>query len=183
MTVFIHVRCRGSGFTWGKACRSTKDAASWLANHLLFLRRQMGDRFLTHTIVVDCDSDILSRITEICKREGIAIEVSPPYAHEANGGAESSGKTLMIRERCMHVEAGLPEYFWRFALDYSLTVLNLTPQIHRVDQKAPFTLLAEAMGRNPSECEPYCCAWGNRSRELRLTYDHESSKIGLMTIY
>ena len=155
MTVFIHVRCRGTGFSWGKACRLTKDAASWLINHLLFLRHQMGDQFLTRMIVVDCDSDILSRITEICKGEGIAIDPSPPYAHEANGGAESSGKTAMIRERCMRVEAGIPEYFWPFALDYSLTVLNLTPQMHRVDWKAPFTLLAEAMGRNPSECEPY----------------------------
>ena len=90
----------------------------------------MGDRYLTRMIVVDCDSDILSRITEICKSEGSIIEVSPPYAHEANGGAESSGKTLMIKERCMMVEAGLPEYFWPFALDYSPTVLNLTPQMH-----------------------------------------------------
>ena len=79
-----------------------------LANDLLFLRRQMGDWFLTRTAVVDCDSDILSRITEICKSEGIAIEVSPPYAHEANGGAESSGNTLMTRERCMRVEQGFP---------------------------------------------------------------------------
>ena len=155
MNVFIHIRCRGSGFSWGKACKSTTDAAIWLANHLLFLRRQMGDRFLTHTIVVDCDSHILSRITEICKNEGIAIEVSPPYAHEANGGAEGSGKTIMTRERCMIIDAGLPEYFWPFALDYSLTVLNLTPQIHRVDRKSPFTLLAEAMGRGRSECKSY----------------------------
>jgi hypothetical protein len=55
----------------------------------------------------------------------------------------------------MIVEARLPEYYWPFALDYSLTVLNLTPQMHRADKKAPFTLLAEAMGRNPNECEPY----------------------------
>jgi len=146
MTVFIHTRCRGTGFSWGKACRSTTDAGIWLANHLIFLRQQMGDQFLTRTIVVDCDSHILSKIKEFCKAEGIVIEASPPHAHEVNGGAECSGKTAMLRERCMMIEASLPEYFWPFALDYSLTVLNLTPQIHRVDQKAPFTLLAEAMG-------------------------------------
>lgn len=43
MTVFIQVRCRGSGFSWGKACKLTIDAATWLANHLLLLRRQMGN--------------------------------------------------------------------------------------------------------------------------------------------
>jgi hypothetical protein len=34
-------------------------------------------------------------------------------------------------------------------LKYSLTI------IHRVEKAAPFTLLAEAVGRSPSECKPY----------------------------
>lgn len=50
----------------------------------------------------------------------------------------------------MIVEMKLPEYFWLFALNYSLTML-----IHCVEKKASFTLLAEAMGRSPSKCEPY----------------------------
>ena len=61
--------------------------------------------------MVNYDSDILSRISAVCKKEGITIKLAPLYAHEANGGAEGTGKTLIIQEMCIIIEAKLPKYF------------------------------------------------------------------------
>ena len=84
MTVLIHLWCRGSGFSLGKAYKSTKDAAIWFSSHLTFLCRQTGDWLPIRAVVVDSDSDILEpdfkhmqkgrrcyqTVTTVCLRHG-----------------------------------------------------------------------------------------------------------------
>ena len=63
------------------------------------------------------------------KEDGIEWERSPPYSQHKNGVAERMIRTLNTKARCLLFDGGLPSRFWAEAVNASVQLHRLTPQV------------------------------------------------------
>jgi hypothetical protein len=77
--------------------------------------------------------------------QGITVEPSAVYTPEQNGSAESSGKWLIIKARCMRIEANLPESLWPKIVSAAGYLMNRTPR-KSSGWKSPWQDLQECLG-------------------------------------
>ena len=81
-----------------------------------------------------------------CNEEGITLELSSPYAHEQNGGAERSGAVLIARARALHILSKLPKALGDYLFCYAGYIINRTPN-QALNWRTPFEAL---YGRKPN---------------------------------
>jgi len=67
------------------------------------------------------------RFLEFCKKEGIIRHFTVKKTPQQNGAAERMNRTLMERERCMRLHAGLPESFWAESVNHAAFLVNRSP--------------------------------------------------------
>ena len=65
--------------------------------------------------------------TDLCSREGITIEKTPPYTPSQNGKIERAGKEITIKARCIRISANLPKDLWPETISAATYILNRTP--------------------------------------------------------
>ncbi|KAF7782993.1 hypothetical protein Agabi119p4_2369 [Agaricus bisporus var. burnettii] len=61
------------------------------------------------------------------KAHGIVLNFTTPYAHQQNGKAERSMRTLLDMARTSLADSGLPQKYWADAVQTAAYVRNLTP--------------------------------------------------------
>ncbi|KAF7768677.1 hypothetical protein Agabi119p4_7920 [Agaricus bisporus var. burnettii] len=61
------------------------------------------------------------------KEHGIVLNFATPYAHQQNGKAERSMRTLLDMARTLLADSGLPQKYWADAVQTAAYVRNLTP--------------------------------------------------------
>ncbi|KAF7763932.1 hypothetical protein Agabi119p4_8469 [Agaricus bisporus var. burnettii] len=64
------------------------------------------------------------------KENGILLEFTTPYAHQQNGKAERSMRTLLEMARAMLADAGLPQKYWADAIQTAVYIRNFIPPAH-----------------------------------------------------
>jgi hypothetical protein len=74
--------------------------------------------------------------------KGITVEPSAVYTPEQNG----SGKWLIIKARCMRIEANLPESLWPKVVSAAGYLMNRTPR-KSFRWKSPRGVLQEELGK------------------------------------
>ena len=68
---------------------------------------------------------------EYRKRYGLIFEFTTPYAHQQNGTAERSLRTILDGARTAMAESGLPTKYWADAVQTTVYVRNLVPSSRR----------------------------------------------------
>src|SRR4051812_38769855 len=68
-----------------------------------------------------------NRFMEFCKQQGITRHFTVKKTPQQNGAAERMNRTLMEKERCMRLHAGLPETFWAESVNYAAYLVNRSP--------------------------------------------------------
>ncbi|KAF7778932.1 hypothetical protein Agabi119p4_3277 [Agaricus bisporus var. burnettii] len=61
------------------------------------------------------------------KEHGIVLNFTTPYAHQQNGKAERSMRTLLDMARAMLADSGLPQKYWADAVQTAAYIRNFTP--------------------------------------------------------
>jgi hypothetical protein len=61
------------------------------------------------------------------KEQGVILDFATPYAHQQNGRAERSMRTLLDMARSMLADAGLPQKYWADAVQTAAYIRNLVP--------------------------------------------------------
>jgi hypothetical protein len=61
------------------------------------------------------------------KENGIILDFTTPYAHQQNGRAERSMRTLLDMGRSMLADAGLPQKYWADAVQTAAYIRNFIP--------------------------------------------------------
>lgn len=61
------------------------------------------------------------------KEHGIVLDFTTPYAHQQNGKAERSMRTLLDTARTMLADSGLPQKFWADAVHTAVYIRNFIP--------------------------------------------------------
>jgi hypothetical protein len=61
------------------------------------------------------------------KEHGIILDFTTPYAHQQNGRAERSMRTLLDMARSMLADAGLPQKYWADAVQTAAYIRNFIP--------------------------------------------------------
>lgn len=64
---------------------------------------------------------------EYAKSNGIVLDFTTPYAHQQNGRAERSMRTLLEMARTSLADAGLPQKFWADAVQTAVYTRNFIP--------------------------------------------------------
>jgi hypothetical protein len=68
------------------------------------------------------------------------IELSPLYTQQLNGRAERFIRTMDEKGACMRHQAGTPNSWWEFAIEYAVHIYNRTP-LQRHKWKTPYEIL------------------------------------------
>jgi hypothetical protein len=68
-----------------------------------------------------------SQWDDYAKQHGIILDFTTPYAHQQNGKAERSMRTLLDIARTMHADAGLPPKYWADAVHTATYTRNFIP--------------------------------------------------------
>jgi len=64
---------------------------------------------------------------QYAKEAGIVLDFTTPYAHQQNGKAERSMRTLLNMARTMLADSGLPQKFWADAVNTAIYTQNFIP--------------------------------------------------------
>lgn len=67
------------------------------------------------------------------KEHGLIYEFTTPYAHQQNGVAERSMRTILDTARSMLAESGLPAKYWADAVQTAVYVRNFVPSSRKPD--------------------------------------------------
>ena len=102
---------------------------------------QFASRFgKTSRIRTDGGPEYTSNVfEEICRRQKIFHEKSPPHTPSMNGTAERSFGTLSPKARCIRIRAALPNTVWPLAYKYAAFLYNRSP-VERISS-TPFELV------------------------------------------
>lgn len=76
-----------------------------------------------------------------CKRSGINLEPSAPYAPQQNGVAERSWRTVVEMARTFLADSGLHHRFWAEAVRTSVYLINRMPTRSLPNGKMPFEMV------------------------------------------
>src|SRR5436190_10643897 len=68
-----------------------------------------------------------NRFIEFCKQQGITRHFTVKKTPQQNGTAKRRNRTLMEKERCMRLHAGLPKIFWAESVNYAAYLVNRSP--------------------------------------------------------
>ena len=68
-----------------------------------------------------------NRFMEFCMHQGITRHFTVKKTPQQNGAAERMNRTLMEKEMCMRLHAGLPEIFWAESVNYAAYLINRSP--------------------------------------------------------
>jgi hypothetical protein len=79
---------------------------------------------------------------EYAKENGILLDFTTPYAHQQNGKAEQSMRTLLDIARLMLADAGLPPKYWADAINTVAYTRNFIPS-----SRNPSVIPAEAWSK------------------------------------
>jgi len=67
--------------------------------------------------VFQCDNRTeYKHLLKYLTKEGIIIQLSPPYTHECNGLPERINRTIMVKVRAVLIQSNAPKYLWGEAL-------------------------------------------------------------------
>lgn len=77
---------------------------------------------------------------------GILLEQSAPYTKSQNGSAEHSGGVIIIKSRCMRIEARLPEELWPEVVRAAAYLINRTPNA-QLDWMTPAQIQPPALSK------------------------------------
>ncbi|GJR38735.1 ribonuclease H-like domain, reverse transcriptase, RNA-dependent DNA polymerase [Tanacetum coccineum] len=66
-------------------------------------------------------------ITQYCKENGIARQLTAPYSPQQNGVVERRNRTFMSTTRCMMKATNMPQNFWAEAVRHAIYILNSVP--------------------------------------------------------
>lgn len=64
---------------------------------------------------------------EFTRSNGIVCEYTTPYAHQQNGAAERSMRTILDTARSMLADSGLPTKYWADAVQTAVYIRNFVP--------------------------------------------------------
>lgn len=111
---------------------SSKSANVTFEDYLAKAERQTGKK--VKRVRMDMGKEWLNSLwTEYGKEHGIAYEFTTPYAHQQNGAAERSMRTILDMARSMLAESGLPVKYWADAVQTAVYVRNFIPSSRRPD--------------------------------------------------
>ncbi|CAI7806342.1 unnamed protein product [Closterium sp. NIES-54] len=124
-----HARClRNGGTSPPRTCITTSSGyVAWRwCRHLRGARipRQSGEKLK----IWQSDSAAEFRSKEMqdyLAQKGIEHHVSLPYAHQQQGVAERTNRTLMIKVRALMKQSKLPPTYWTYAMHHAVRVHNL----------------------------------------------------------
>jgi len=64
---------------------------------------------------------------QYAKEAGIVLDFTTPYAHQQNGKAKRSMRTLLDIAHTMLADSGLPQKFWADAINTAVYTQNFIP--------------------------------------------------------
>ena len=112
---------------------SEKSADSTLKvfqTYLTEAERQTGKRI--KRIRLDMGREWLNHAWETYRKEkGLIFEFTTPYAHQQNGAAERSMRTILDSVHSMMAESGMPMKYWADAVQTTIYTRNLVPSSRR----------------------------------------------------
>jgi hypothetical protein len=109
-----------------------------------YIERQFGRKIKIFRI--DGEASLGHRFDDWATEKGIDFETSTPYSPEQNGPAERSGGVMVLKSRCIRINASLPEEMWPEIIKASAYLVNRTPSKH-LDWKSPIERLQISLGR------------------------------------
>ena len=109
------------------------EAEKQLGKSIKILRSDRGGEYLS--------ADFMGYLSE----NGIQSQLSAPGMPQQNGVAERRNRTLLDMIRSMMSFSGLPIFFWGYALDTAMYILNHVPS-----KSVPMTPRELWYGRKPS---------------------------------
>lgn len=81
-----------------------------------------------NNIPLDCAGENTStEVNEVCLRNGIAMEMSPPFVPQSNGVAERFMQELGMRARVLLLSAKLPNSLWAEVMSHTNSLRNPLP--------------------------------------------------------
>jgi len=96
--------------------------------------------FKVVVIYIDNELSLRGKFDNWTAEKGITVEYSAPSTPEQNGPAERSRGVIIMKARCMRIEAQLLEELWPKAFKAAAYITNRTPS-RRLDWKTPFEKL------------------------------------------
>jgi hypothetical protein len=154
--------------------------------NLVALVRNWG--FTVRTIKLDNDRSLGDEFTAWRNEEGIQVEFSPKYTPEPNGDIERSGKTLIVRARCLKEESGLPEQLWPEMYAAAAYLLNRSP-VESLGWKTPIGFLEERLHvKEPQPLISHLVSYGCRGyvfiyNQPKLDRQEPRANIGYLVGY
>lgn len=110
---------------WVWTLKTKDQVTETFKNFLNLVERQTGIKL--KCIRTDNGGEYIGSFDEICKRNGIRHQLTPPKTPQLNGLAERMNRTLAERVRSMLSHAKLTKDFWGEAVVAAAYILNRSP--------------------------------------------------------
>ncbi|CAH0486490.1 unnamed protein product [Peronospora farinosa] len=170
----------GSGYMKGFSMRARSDSEACIKKFIMAIQTQFNAKvkFVRH----DGAREIAATsLTTFYEKAGIEQQVTVPYAHQINGTAERSIRTIVTIGRTMLHYAKLEKCFWAEAAMTAIYIKNRLPSPKCQDQ-TPFEIIN---GHQPSVKNMRvfgCRAYVLTPKEKRFKWDPKARK-GLFMEY
>ncbi|CAI7905245.1 unnamed protein product [Closterium sp. NIES-54] len=132
--------------TWVYVLSKKSDVAETVKTDWLPMVKRQQDR-LVNAIRTDQGGEFLSKEFSLwLNKNGIRHSLTMPYSPAMNGIAERANRTITETARGLLIEAGLPEYFWPYAVRSACVAKNIALTHVGADKWVPYV---EWIGRKP----------------------------------
>ena len=127
-----------SGYRWVYALNAKSQAKHKIISLIMKLQKQVD----SEVKVLHCDRGgefINKELRQFTESKGIVFELSEANVSEQNGVAERSNRTVWETTISLLLSSKLPNYFWNFALEAAVFLLNR--RLQKEDYKTPYEQL------------------------------------------
>lgn len=108
-------------YRWAIMTTKKDHIAPQIRQWIILMEHQYGKR--VRIIFRDGGSEFLT-LKDYCYQFGIRTDVSAPSTPEQNGTAESANKTIVGKARAFLIGAGMPVWYWEWAVHHSCYITN-----------------------------------------------------------